>query len=238
MTDSLLDDVNALLDKDIGDDKILKQICRACENNEVISNYERNYVRKLAEKHLGRRPEVVQTKILVEEKPTDPDVDIQETSIAPNVIIPETPSVQKIQIFQPPPRITSSNLKNLKLMLGIGGVALVIIIAVAASFNGLSDVTPTNSIPDTLSIQTDLSSYDKKDIISISGMSNISGTVNLSIENKNNELVWAEQVSLKNDGRYSTLAIAGGPGWESSGTYTINIDNGVETRSISFSFTA
>ena len=238
MTDSLLDDVNALLDKDIGDDKILKQICRACENNEVISNYERNYVRKLAEKHLGRRPEVVQTKILVEEKPTDPDVDIQETSIAPNVIIPETPSVQKIQIFQPPPRITSFNLKNSKLMLGIGGVALVIIIAVAVSFNGLSDVTPTNSIPDTLSIQTDLSSYDKKDIISISGMSNISRTVNLSIENKNNELVWAEQVSLKNDGRYSTLAIAGGPGWENSGTYTINIDNGVETRSISFSFTA
>jgi len=238
MTDSLLDDVNALLDKDIGDDKILKQICRACENNEVISNYERNYVRKLAEKHLGRRPEVVQTKILVEEKPTDPDVDIQETSIAPDVIIPETPSVQKIQIFQPPPRITSFNLKNSKLMLGIGGVALVIIIAVAASFNGLSDVTPTNSIPDTLSIQTDLSSYDKKDIISISGMSNISGTVNLSIENTNNELVWAEQVSLKNDGKYSTLAIAGGPGWENSGTYTINIDNSVETRSISFSFTA
>ncbi|KAF6249390.1 hypothetical protein HX847_05380 [Marine Group I thaumarchaeote] len=226
MTDSLLDDVNALLDKDIGDDKILKQIWRACENNEVISNYERNYVRKLAEKHLGRRPKVVQTKILADEKPTDPDV-----------IIPETPSVQKIQTFQPPARIISSNLKNSKLMLGIGGVALVIIIAVAASFNGLSDVTPTNSIPDTLSIQTDLSSYDKKDIISISGMSDTSGIVNLSIENKNNELVWAEQVSLKNDGRYSTLAIAGGPGWESSGTYTINIDNGVETRSISFSFT-
>jgi len=226
MTDSLLDDVNALLDKDIGDDKILKQIWRACENNEVISNYERNYVRKLAEKHLGRRPKVVQTKILVDEKPTDPDV-----------IIPETPSVQKIQTFQPTARIISSNLKNSKLMLGIGGVALVIIIAVAASFNGLSDVTPTNSIPDTLSIQTDLSSYDKKDIISISGMSDTSGIVNLSIENKNNELVWAEQVSLKNDGRYSTLAIAGGPGWESSGTYTINIDNGVETRSISFSFT-
>ena len=227
MTDPLLDDVKALLDKDFGDDRILKQIRRACENDEVISNYERNYVRKLAEKHLGRRPEVVQTTIPVEEKP-----------IIPDVVIPETPTIQKMQTFQPPPqRISSSTSKNSKLMLGIGGVALVIIIAVAASFNGLSDVTPTNSIPDTLSIQTDLSSYDKKDIISISGMSDISGDVNLSIENKNNELVWAEQVSLKNDGRYSTLAIAGGPGWESSGTYTINIDNGVETRSISFSFT-
>ena len=226
MTDSLLDDVNALLDKDFGDDRILKQICRACENNEVISNYERNYVKKLAEKHLGRRKEVIQTKISVEETPIVPDADI-----------PETPSVQKIQTFQPPPRITSYNSKNSKLMLGIGGVALVIIIAVAISFNGISDVTPTNSIPDTLSIQTDLSLYDKKDIISISGISDASGSVNLSIENKNNELVWAEQVSLKSDGRYSTLAIAGGPGWESSGTYTINVDNGVEIKSNTFSFT-
>ena len=89
MTDSLLDDVNALLDKDFGDDIILKQICRACENDEVISNYERNYVRKLAEKHLGRRPEVVPTQIPVEEKP-----------IIPDVVIPEIPPVQKIQTFQ------------------------------------------------------------------------------------------------------------------------------------------
>ena len=123
-------------------------------------------------------------------------------------------------------------------MLGIGGVALVIIIVVAASFSGVSDVTPPNPILDTLSIQTDLSSYDKKDIISISGVSDTTGIVNLSIENKNNELVWAEQVSLKSDGRYSTLAIAGGPGWESSGTYTINIDNGIEIKSNTFSFTA
>ena len=232
MTDSLLDDVNALLDKDIGDDRILKQICRACENDEVISNYERNYVRKLAEKHLGRRPEVVQTQTSVEEKPVIPDV-----------VIPETPSVQKTQIFQPePPRISSSNSKNSKIMLGIGGIALVIIIAVAASFSGISDVNPTKvqiptNISDGLSIQTDLSSYDKKDIISISGTSDTSGSVNLSIENKNNELVWAEQVSLKSDGRYSTLAIAGGSGWESSGTYTINVDNGIETKSSTFSFT-
>ena len=233
MNDSLLDDVKALLDKDFGDDRILKQICRACENNEVISNYERNYVRKLAEKHLGRRPEVVQTQTTVEEKPVIPDV-----------VIPETPSVQKTQIFQPePPRISSSNSKNSKIMLGIGGIALVIIIAAAASFSGISDVNPTKvqiptNISDGLSIQTDLSSYDKKDIISISGTSDTSGSVYISIENKNNKLVWAEQVSLKSDGRYSTLAIAGGPGWESSGTYTINIDNGVETKSSTFSFTA
>ncbi len=227
MNDSLLDDVKALLDKDFGDDRILKQICRACENDEVISNYERNYVRKLAEKHLGRRPEIVQTPIPDEEKP-----------IIPDVVIPESPTIQNIQTFQPPPRTSSSNLKNSKLMLGIGGVALVIIIAVAASFSGISDVTPTTSISGGFYIQTDLSSYDHKDIISISGESDTSGTVNLSIENKNNELVWAEQVSIKSDGRYTTLAIAAGSGWENSGTYTIKVDNGVETKSNIFSFTA
>jgi hypothetical protein len=55
--------------------------------------------------------------------------------------------------------------------------------------------------------------------------------------NQNNELVWAEQVSAKSDGRYATLAIAGGPGWENSGTYTVEVDDGSEIKSIKFSFT-
>ena len=137
-----------------------------------------------------------------------------------------------------------SNSKNLKMVLGIGGIALVIIIIIAVSFNGISNVTPTidtptNSISDTLTIQIDSKnfSYANKDIIAINGVSDTLGTVNLSIENQNNELVWAEQVSLKSDGRYSTLAIAGGLGWENPGTYTIKVDNGVETKSNTFSFT-
>ena len=55
MNDMLLDDVTSLLDGDFGDDRILKQISRACKNNEVISNYERNYVQKLAEQYLGKK---------------------------------------------------------------------------------------------------------------------------------------------------------------------------------------
>ena len=230
MNDSLLDDVKALLDKDFGDDRILKQICRACENNEVISNYERNYVRKLAEKYLGKRPEIIQSS------------SIEKKSIVSDVVIPNTPSIQKMQNFQlKTPQISYSKSKNSnKIIFGVAAVALVIIIAVGVSFSGVFDVTtvktPTNSIPVTLSIQSDLSSYNKKDLISISGVSNTSGTVNLSIENANNELVWAEQVSIKSNGQYSTLAIAGGEGWENSGTYTIKVDNGKETKSIIFSF--
>ena len=230
MTDPILDDVKALLDKDFGDDRILKQIFRACENNEIISNYERNYVRKLSEKHLGRKPEVISTP-LVEEKSTVSDV-----------IIPETNTAQNLQTFQ----TTSKSSKNPKMIFGIGGIVLAIIIISAISFSGIS-ITPStvetsvvesdDSVSDTLSVKTDFSSYNKKDIIAINGVSNTSGTVNLSIETSNGKLVWTEQVSLKSDGRYSTLVIAGGPGWENSGTYTIKVDNGKETKSNTFSFT-
>ena len=231
MTDPLMDDVKALLDKDFGDDRILKQICRACERNEVISNYERNYVRKLAEKHLGKKPEFTPTP--AEEKPVIPDV-----------VIPETQSVQQTQSFQTSePEISYSKSKNKKIMMGLGGLALIIIIVAAVSFNDITIGTPKIDSPiDTtsasLSIETDLTSYANKDLISISGVSEITGNVNLSIENQNNELVWTEQISLKSDGRFSTLAIAGGVGWEKSGTYTIIVDNGKETKSNTFSFTA
>lgn len=227
MTDPLLDDVKALLDKDFGDDRILRQIRRACEHNEVISNYERNYVRELAERHLGKKPEFKQTN--VKEKP-----------IVPDAVIPQTRFTQ--QSFQTP-RISYSKSKNKKIFLGIGSLALVIIIAITVSFSGIPDGTPKiNDVKNTaslsLSVQTDLTSYGNKDLISISGTSDTSKTVNLSIRSPNGDLVWTEQLSLKSDGRYSTLAIAGGPNWQSSGTYTITVDNGVETKSNTFSFSA
>jgi hypothetical protein len=232
MSDLLLDDVKALLDKDFGDDRILKQICRACEHNEVISNYERNYVRELAEKYLGKKPVSVQTPT-VESKP-----------IVPDLVSAEIQPVQQTQTLQAEiPKVSYSKSKNTKMMLGIGGIVLMAILAIAVSFSGITDNAtkidePITSQMISLSIQTDLTSYAKKDLISISGVSDVSGNVDLSIENQNGELAWVEQIHLKNDGQFSTLAIAGGPGWERSGTYTVTVDNGVETKSSTFSFTA
>ena len=89
-----------------------------------------------------------------------------------------------------------------------------------------------------LSVQTDLSSYGQNDLISISGVSSNSKLVNLSIKNPNNDLVWAEQISVKNSGKYSTLVISGGNGWDVAGIYTIQTDNGSTTKSIKFSLTS
>ena len=216
MTDSLLDDVTSLLEGDFGDDRILKQIARACKNNEAISNYERNYVQKLAEQYLGKKTEI------------------------PSSIEPEIESSIQNQTLQSQVS-RSPGLKNPKLILGFGGVALVIIIVAAVAFSSNSDFftsDPKSEIQLTLTIQTDLSSYSYKDIISISGTCNNSETVNLSIKNEENNLVWAEQLSIKNNGKYSTLAIAAGSGWENSGTYTVTVDSGSEIKLIKFSFTS
>lgn len=216
MTDSLLDDVTSLLEGDFGDDRILKQIARACKNNEVISNYERNYVQKLAEQYLGKKAEI------------------------PSSIEPEIESSIQNQTLQSQVS-RSPGLKNSKLILGFGGIALIIIIIAAVAFSSNSDSftsDPKSEIQLTLTIQTDLSSYSHKDIISISGTCNNSKIVNLSITNEKNNLVWAEQLSIKNNGMYSTLAIAAGSGWENSGTYTVTVDSGSEIKLIKFSFTS
>ena len=229
MTDPLFDDVQTLLDKEKGDERILKQILRACENNEVISNYERNYVKNLAEKYLGRLPENIEDKS-AEEKP-----------IIPDVIVP-IPLQQKIEMpTSMAPQIIQKKPKNPKMLIGIGVAVLAIIIINGISQSGISimesdSIIDSDSSSATLSIQTDLSSYQKGDIISISGKSNTSEKINISIENQNGQLVWSEQVSVKKDGRFSTLAIAGGSGWDKSGTFTIKVENNKETKSKTFSF--
>ena len=226
MTDSLLDDVTSLLNGDFGDDRILKQIARACKNNEVISNYERNYVQKLVEQYLGKKPEITNVTISNDSMNDDPMPKI-ETSISS-------------QIFESQPSSSSNfNLKNSKLFLGFGGVALIIIIAAAILLSNNTDSfssNPESPLNVTLSVNTDLNSYTRTDLISINGVSINTELVNLSIINQNNELVWAEQVSVKNDGQYSTLAIADGSGWEISGTYTLKVENGSEIKSITFLF--
>jgi len=227
MSDMLLDDVNSLLDGDFGDDRILKQIARACKNNEVISNYERNYVQKLAEQYLGKKPENVPI-----EKP--------ETPLILDVVIPKIEPSTSSQILESQTS-RNSNSKKLKLFLGFAGIGLVAIIAAVLLVSSNTDSISSDSLPPIkieLSVQSDLSSYSQTDLISINGVSVNSKIVNLSITNPNNELVWAEQVSVKNNGKYSTLAIAGGSGWENSGSYKIKVDNGSEIKSIIFSFTS
>ena len=183
---------------------------------------------------MGKKPEII-----IPKKPEN------TAPIIPDVVMPKIESYSQTQTFESrPSRSSSFNLKNPKLILGFSSIVLVIVFAAILSsdtFDSSSPLPASNTASNPalkLSVQTDSSSYSQKDFISINGISTNSNMVNISIQNQNDELVWAEQVSVKSNGVYSTLSIAGGPGWENSGTYTMKVDNGLEIKSIAFSFTS
>jgi len=227
MSDSILGDVKKLLDLEVGSKKILEQIKRAAENDEVISNFERNYVAKLLQEYLiFPEPELEsQPQPSIEQTQKDTKIIKQTTTL-----VEETPSQTK----------SKSIFKNRKKIMIGGAVALAIIIAIAITSSNIQDNGPI--IPPIiitgLTLDIDQTSYAEGDIISISGNSKTSfgNTISLSIENEDNELIWAEDISIKNSGSYSTLAIAGGPGWEKSGTYKLKVIHGSEDNEISFNF--
>ena len=148
-------------------------------------------------------------------------------------------------MFSKSPKVTKSNSKNTKIILGIGIAVLALVVIDGASLSGVSDVytkivnpNPTSNTSKSFSIQTDFSSYQRGDIISLSGNSNLSSgnQVYLTIENSNDKLVWAEQVNVKSNGQFSTLTFAGGSGWDTSGIFTIKAESDSEQITNTFSF--
>jgi len=217
MTDPMIYDVKSLLDKEKGDERILKQILRACENDEVISNFEINYVKKLIGDSLTLASQIKS------------DVDTQEKSIVPEIIFSSNQNIEPL--FSTSPRNSAVKFKNTKIFISAGSAIFAIIVILGLSTIGISNVVSDDSI----SIKTDLSTYEKGDIISISGTS-ISNKINLSIENQNGQLVWSEQLSVKNNNEFSTLTIAGGDGWNKSGIFTIKAEDNSGIKSNTFSF--
>jgi len=224
MPDTILDDVNALLLKEKGDRRILEQIKRAAEHSEVISIYERNYVAKLKGEYLEKRPGP-------RARPA-PRTLTQASGAGMPAAKPAYALLHEPQRRKKPGRK--------KIIAGAGGAAaLVAILAIGASVSGIGlggsgAGTPVSG--DLVSL--DDGSYALGDIISISGRSDpsLGGLVVLSVENPDSDLVWTENVSLKPDGAFSTLAIAGGAGWDDPGTYTLVLEHGDETESLEFTF--
>lgn len=222
MSDEILVDVKELLDAEVGSKKVLQQIKRAAENNEAISNYERNYVAKLIQElHKPLEPEI-------ETPPETPTTSSQQEQIT------ITPELQTPLIIEHKPRDKT----NTKVMIGGGAIAIAIIVAVIVGTTGIGVGTNIPTITNSGLLELDQKSYNEQDIISISGKSKTSlgNTISLLIENVDGELIWAEEIKIKSSGEYSTLAIAGGPGWEKSGSYTLKMEHGSEEEQITFSF--
>lgn len=228
MPDFILDDVNELLLKDIGDPQILTRIKRAAENGEVISVYERQYVQNLVDTQLRKKPET-------------PKKPVEIPKAKQPIIVEQKKVSEKRPIFSS----TFSSEKKTKFAFGFGAIALAIILIVGVSQSGITEFDPEESdtpkpqeIPKGFVLESDGTTYSKGDIISISGSSNppSSSEVNLSIKNPKGDIIWAETVKLKSNNSFSTLAIAGGTGWETSGNYVLTGTNGSLKKEISFNF--
>ena len=203
---TFITDLDDLIRHRHGDVKKLREIRDTIRHDNFITTEDKNYVESLITIHLKNQP---LDKSLSRKQP--------DTKIK----------------LQPKPTLSSPDLKNnftfsfsSNKKLGIlGGVAAAIAIIVIVGFTAINtpiDSTVSSTASNPLLVNIDQTTYQRADIISISGDTNsYTKSVELSIENTNGVKIWKEIINPKNDGQFSTLIIAGGGGWENNGVYTL-----------------
>ena len=203
---TFITDLDDLIRRRHGDVKKLREIRDTVRHDNFITTEDKNYVESLITVHLKNQP---LDKSLSRKQP--------DTKIK----------------LQPKPTLSSPDLKNnftfnfsSNKKLGIlGGVAAAIAIIVIVGFTAINtpiDSTVSSTASNPLLVNIDQTTYQRADIISISGDTNsYTKSVELSIENTNGVKIWKEIINPKNDGQFSTLIIAGGGGWENNGVYTL-----------------
>ena len=203
---TFITDLDDLIRHHHGDVKKLREIRDTVRHDNFITTEDKNYVESLITMHLKNQP--------------------LDKSLSRK--LPDT----KIKL-QPKPTLSSPDLKNnftfnfsSNKKFGIlGGVAAAIAIIVIVGFTAINtpiDSTVSSTASNPLLVNIDQTTYQRADIISISGDTNsYTKSVELSIENTNGVKIWKETINPKNDGQFSTLIIAGGGGWENNGVYTL-----------------
>ena len=220
---TFITDLDDLIRHRHGDVKKLREIRDTVRHDNFITTDNKNYVESLITMYLKNQPfdkslssQRPVTKIKLQSKPTTSSSDSKS-----NVAVSFSPN------------------KKLGVLAGVVA-AIAIIVIVGFSATNQTDIidSTVSSISEPLLVNVDQTTYQRADIISISGNSKSASTqlVELSIENTNGVKIWNENINLKNDGKFSTLVIAGGGGWENGGTYTLKAEQGDLANKIEFKF--
>ena len=200
---TFITDLDDLIRYHHGDTKKLREIRDTIKHDNFITTDDKNYVQSLINEHLIDQPLEKSSP----RKKSDTRIKLQIKS--------------KTKDSDSPSNFTFnfSSSKNIGI-LGGGGAAAVIAIIVLVGFPANTDTLNYDNNP--LLVNIDQTTYQRADIISISGDTNsYTKSVELSIENTNGVKIWKEIINPKNDGQFSTLIIAGGGGWENNGVYTL-----------------
>ena len=220
---TFITDLDDLIRHHHGDIKKLREIRDTVRHDNFITTEDKNYVESLITIHLKNQPldkslshKRSETKIKLQPKPTLSSPDLKNN-------------------------FTFSFSSNKKLGI-LGGVAAAIAIIVIVGFTAINtsiDSTVSTTASNPLLVNIDQTTYQRADIISISGNTNFyTKSVELSIENTNGLKIWMDVIDPKNDGQFSTLIIAGGGGWENNGVYTLKAVQDDSTNEIEFKILA
>ena len=205
-----------------GDVKKLREIRDTVRHDNFITTDDKNYVESLITTYLKNQP----LDISSSPKQSDTKIKLQAK--------PTTSSSSKSD--------SASNFSSNKKIAMFGGVAAAIAIIVIAGFTVTNQTNTVDFVPSTttepISVNVDQSTYQRANIISISGVSSSNAEpVELSIENTNGVKIWNEIINPKH-GEFSTLVIAGGGGWENDGVYTLKVQQDGSADKIEFKFVA
>ena len=216
-------DLDDLIRHHHGDTKKLREIRDTIRHDNFINTDDKNYIESLITMHLKNQPL---------DKPTSHKQPDTKIKLQP-----------KSTTSSGPKSDSASNFSSNKKMGMLAGVVAVVAIIVIAGFTLTNQTDTTDSViattTDPLSVNVDQSTYQKADIISISGVSSSSAEpVELSIENTNGVKIWKETVNPKSSGQFSTLVIVGGGGWEDNGSYELMAETDRSVKDIGFRIVA
>ena len=219
---TFITDLDDLIRYRHGDVKKLREIRDTVRHDNFITTDDKNYVESLITTHLKNQP----LDMTSSPKQSDTKIKLQAK--------PTTSSSSKSD--------SASNFSSNKKMAMFGGVAAAIAIIVIAGFTVTNQTDTIDFVPSTttgpISVNVDQSTYQKADIISISGVSpSNTEPVELSIENTNGMKIWNEIINPMH-GEFSTLVIAGGGGWEDEGVYILKVKQDDSANKIEFKFVA
>jgi len=229
---TFITDLDDLIRHRHGDVKKLREIRDTIRHDNFITTDNKNYVESLITMYLKNQPfakpsshQQSDTKIKLQSKPTASSLD------SARVVIQQ-------QMSQAVGSSTFSSNKKFGIFGGVGAAAAIAIIMYATlSGGGFGDTTTGSAV--SLLVNVDQTTYQRADIISISGdVNSYTKSVELSIENTNGVKIWKETINPKNDGQFSTLIIAGGGGWENNGIYTLKAMQDDLASEIEFRITA
>lgn len=227
------DDIDSLLKSGHGDSARLAKIKAEFENTKLVSIDDRKYVEGLISRYSQQ----------VEAKP-EKIVKIPEPRIVPPPPAPKNPPTllevkQKPKKEEPIPRMQNkTKLRNIAIAAGVT-IAAILAVSYFAITQDQPSPSPINPINTqiTKGLELDSTSYAKADLISISGKTKVATQiVKLSITNPAGVEVWSETATVKSNGTFATLLIAG-DGWDQAGKYTVTASYSGNTESASFDYT-